>query len=93
MAQINIRLDDTVKQQAEEFLANVGLTMSGAISLFLHQVVRRRRIPFAITDDALDDDPLYNPANMAWLKKSIASAKQGRVVVKTMDELEAMARG
>jgi addiction module RelB/DinJ family antitoxin len=49
MAQVNIRIDDNLKEQSEEFFKAVGLTMSSAITLFLHQVILQREIPFKIT--------------------------------------------
>ena len=35
-----------------------------------------------------DDDGFYNPANLRRLDHSIAQLRQGKVVVKTIDELE-----
>lgn len=45
------------------------------------------RIPF----DIADKDPFYSESNMKFLEESAAAYKAGKVVVKTMDELEAMA--
>lgn len=36
-------------------------------------------------------DPFYSTKNQNWLKQSIAELEAGNVVVKTMEELEAMA--
>ena len=38
-----------------------------------------------------DDDGFYNPANLRRLDHSIEQLKQGKVVVKTVEELERMA--
>ena len=38
-----------------------------------------------------DDDGFYDPANIRWLERSLEQAKQGKVIVKTMEELERMA--
>ena len=38
-----------------------------------------------------DDDGFYNPANLRRLDHSIEQLKQGKVVVKTIEELERMA--
>ena len=38
-----------------------------------------------------DDDGFYDEANIQWLKGSIEQLKQGKVVVKTIEELESMA--
>ncbi|MDR0284836.1 MAG: hypothetical protein LBI33_08090 [Propionibacteriaceae bacterium] len=37
-------------------------------------------------------DPFYSEPNQVALRKSIAQAERGEVVVKTLEELEAMAR-
>ena len=43
-----IRIDRNIKEQAASLFANLGLDMSGAINMFLHQCVMRRGIPFAV---------------------------------------------
>ena len=44
--------------------------------------------PNAGTDN---DDGFYDEANIRWLKSSIEQLEQGKVVVKTIEELERMA--
>ena len=46
-----------------------------------------------VTDEAAqdNDDGFYDEANVRWLKGSIEQLKQGKVVVKTIEELESMA--
>ena len=48
MAQINIRLDDDLKNIAEIFLSELGFTFSSAFNVFIKQAIRERRIPFDI---------------------------------------------
>jgi hypothetical protein len=48
-------------------------------------------IPNAETDGLVNDDGFYDEANIRWLKGSIDQLKQGKVVVKTLEELEKMA--
>jgi hypothetical protein len=106
MAQVNIRIDDKLKEQSEKFFENVGLTMSSAITLFLHQVILQQEIPFKISDKPtkaplgpLDPflispsgDPYWShPENVKDLEKSIVQFKQGRYIEKTVEDLEAMA--
>ena len=40
MANLNIRVDDTLKQQAELIFSNIGITLSATTTIFLKQVVR-----------------------------------------------------
>ena len=43
---MTFRVDKTLKQQAEQVFSTMGMTMSGAINIFLSQVVREQRLPF-----------------------------------------------
>ena len=88
MAQLNIILDDPVKEQAEALFNRMGLTMSAAITLFLHQVILHNAIPFKITAHG---DPPYNPANIDRIKDSISQFKQGKFSEKSPEELDRMA--
>ena len=88
MAQLNIRLDENTKNQAEALFSELGMNLSTAITIFIHQAIRERGIPFSITERT---DPFYNPANMRWLDESIQQGKNGQYIVKSMDELERMA--
>ena len=48
MAQVNIRIDDELKEKAEIFLDELGFTFSSAFNVFIKQAMRERRIPFDI---------------------------------------------
>jgi len=48
MANINIRIDDDLKKEAESLFNDLGLNMTTAISLFLKQCVLCQGIPFEI---------------------------------------------
>jgi len=45
---INLRVDAEVKEQAGEILASLGLSLSQAFNLMLHQVRVARGLPFEI---------------------------------------------
>ena len=45
---INVRVDGEVKEQASEILSSLGLTLSEAFNLLLHQVRIVRGLPFEI---------------------------------------------
>ena len=51
MASINmcIRIDSSLKSQAEEILSQLGMTMSGTINMFLTQIVRERAVPLNLS--------------------------------------------
>ena len=48
MAQLNFRIDDELKAQADIELKQMGLTLSAAITLLCAQVVLKHRLPFPI---------------------------------------------
>jgi DNA-damage-inducible protein J len=75
MAQINLRVDDEVKKNAEQTLDDIGLSMSTAINIFLKTVAREKRIPFE-----LSADPFYSESNMAHLRRGIAALNAGKGV-------------
>lgn len=60
MTQINIRIEDDVKTDSEALFKRLGLSMSAAISLFLHQAINHQGLPFEVRDrglqSSLDDD-------------------------------------
>lgn len=62
MANLNIRVDDTLKKQAEDIFSELGLSLSAATTIFLKQVVRYNGIPFE-----LRLDPFYSAENQARL--------------------------
>ena len=48
MATINIRLDDELKTESENIFSELGLSMTGALTIFLKTVVRTNSIPFPL---------------------------------------------
>lgn len=45
---INMRVNSTLKNKTEDILNELGLTLSGAIDLFLMQIIQEKGIPFEI---------------------------------------------
>lgn len=74
MAQINIRMDDDLKKQADILFNELGLNMTTAFNIFVRQAVRQGGIPFDIAID-----PLYETANMRALRQSIKDANMGKL--------------
>jgi len=62
---VNIRMDENLKQQFDRLCNELGLTMSTAFNVFAKTMVRQQRIPF---DVALD--PFYSEENQARLLAS-----------------------
>ncbi len=76
MANMNIRMDEAVKKQAEELFSDLGMNMTTAINIFLKQAIRENKIPFEIrriepnqtTIDAFEegDRIAYDPTVTAY---------------------------
>ena len=84
---VTIRLDRELKEQAERMFSDFGMNLSTAFNIFVRQSLRQRKIPFEIYD------PFYSEKNQAELDRRIEEVESGKatLVVKTMEELEAMA--
>jgi len=89
MAQVNIRLDDATKSNAEVTLAALGLTIPVIVNMLLKQVIRTGTVPFEITTG---QDPFYSESNMKYLYELKKEVDEGKAtyVTKTWEELEAM---
>lgn len=73
MTQINFRIEEDIKENAEKALKDMGLTMSSAITMFLVKVGREKRIPFEITAD-----PFYSESNIRYLEKIASDINNGK---------------
>ena len=85
MASINFRMERSQKNELEKVCREMGMTMTTAFNIFAQRVIRDRKIPFEVSAD-----PFYSEKNMKWLEESQREIEEGKVVVKTMEELEAM---
>lgn len=87
MAQIlvNIRMDENVKKKMEKLCSELGITVSAAFNIFARKMIRDNGIPFEVSTNSF-----YSESNINALDESIQQLKKGKVVVKTLKELEAM---
>ncbi|MDR0858402.1 MAG: type II toxin-antitoxin system RelB/DinJ family antitoxin [Oscillospiraceae bacterium] len=84
---LNIKIDKELKEQAEMFFGELGLSFSAAVGLFVRQSLRQGKIPFELTAYS---DAFYSESNQTALRQSISEASEGRFVTKTLEELRAM---
>lgn len=80
---INIRIDEDIKKNMEDICKELGLTMSAAFNIFARKLCREKRIPFEVSVD-----PFYSESNMKAISESIKELQEGKIVVKTMEELK-----
>lgn len=85
---VNIRMDEELKKSMEETCKELGLNMTTAFTIFARKMSREKRIPFEVSVD-----PFYSEKNMQSLRESIVQLNNGKVVTKTIEELEDMENG
>lgn len=88
MTTVSLRLDDEIKKQLDEICDEMGMNLTTLFTIYAKKVLRDRRIPFEIAAPA---EPFYSNSNIEQLKKANQQVKDGHVVIKTMEELEAIA--
>lgn len=71
--QVNFRLRESDKKRLESACADMGMSVSTALTIFSKIVGRERRIPFEITADMF-----YSESNMAHLRRGIAALNAGK---------------
>jgi DNA-damage-inducible protein J len=81
---VTIRLDWEIKENAERLFNGFEMNLSTAFNVFVRQALRQGKIPFEIYD------PFYSKRNMAAIDEAACQIRQSRVVMKTLEELEAM---
>ena len=78
-----IRIDSDIKTQANKIFALLGLDMSSAVNLFLHQCVIRGGLPFNV------EIPNYNAETLAAIEEAKQiSSDTNAPGFKTVEELK-----
>ena len=81
-ATLNLRVNPTLKQDAELVLGRLGIPMSTAVDMFLNQVVLVGGIPFAVTlpdsFESIDATKMNEEQIHNKIKKGYESYKAGR---------------
>jgi DNA-damage-inducible protein J len=73
MAQVRIRIEDSVKEKADIVFEELGLNMTLAVNIFLKQVILRWGMPFELTADASQQ-----AGRQASLESLVGFASQNR---------------
>ena len=89
MTTVSIRLDDETKRQLDIMCEEMGMNITTFFTIYAKKALRERKIPFEIS--AKKEDPFYSESNMRRIREAEEQIRQGKVVIKTMEELEAMA--
>ena len=91
-ATVSARIDEDVKNQAEDILRQLGIPVSVVINTLYHQIIARNGVPFSITHPP-------NPPSLDELTQSELDAKlqhsyeqalsrQGKPMDEIFDEIE-----
>lgn len=84
---INIRMDQDLKQQFEAFCADMGMTMTTAFTIFAKKAVREYRIPFEIGADVPNSETLAAIREVQEMEKDPTKGKAYTDVDEMMREL------
>lgn len=66
---MNIRMDSTIKRQAQELFAALGMDMTTAVNIFLRQSIRRQGLPFDVALNRPNSETLEAIAEVREMKK------------------------
>lgn len=88
MKTISIRLEDEDYTKLDDLLENMGMTKQTFYAVYTKAAIRERRIPFIIE---APQDPFYSEENQKRLQHSFKQEEEGKLVTRSLDELEAMA--
>ena len=81
-ATLNLRVNPTLKQDAEPVLGRLGIPMSTAVDMFLNQIVLVGGIPFSVTlpnaPESIDMTNMSEDQIHAKIQRGYESYKAGR---------------
>ena len=80
---INFRVDEDLKRDAESICQDIGMNMTTAITIFLKRMVRENGIPFEVSAD-----PFYSESNIKALKKALDDYNADRIEFEHHDIME-----
>ena len=87
MTTVSLRMEDKMKKELDDMCEAMGMNITTFFMIYAKRALRDRKIPFEIV---APKDPFYSKENMECIKESKQQIQEGRVVQKTMKELEAM---
>lgn len=85
MVNLQIRLENELKEKAQEVAKAMGMDLTTAVRIFLTQMVNDRALPFRP-----ELDPFYCPSNQKALTHSVSQLENGEIISKNLKDLEGM---
>lgn len=83
----NISLDTEIKQKAQALFAELGLDLSTAINIYLHQAVLENGIPFHITRDVPNAETIEAIKEVERMKADPSAGKSYTDVDEMFEDL------
>ena len=87
MTTVSLRIEDKMKKELDDMCTEMGMNITTFFMIYAKRALRDRKIPFEIVAPR---DPFYSKENMECIKESKQQIAEGKIVQKTMEELEAM---
>ena len=87
MANVSISMVDALKKQAEELFNDLGMNLTTAFTIFVKQAIREQGIPFEITKETPNSEPLSALREVEEMKKNPSLGKSYTDVDKMMEDL------
>lgn len=84
---MNIRMDSSIKRDAQQIFAELGMDMTTAVNIFLRQAIRQRGLPFEVKLDVPNADTLEALEEVRQMKKNPRLGKTYTDVDVMMKEL------
>lgn len=92
MSNIHVRIKDETKKSASKVLERMGIDMSTAITMYLHQIVITQTIPFRlVTENGLtlqEERNILVASKEARNKKNVTEAKSWKEAKAHLDALK-----
>ena len=92
MSNIHIRVKDKTKKSASRVLNRMGIDMSTAITMYLHQIIITQTIPFRlVTENGLtlqQKKEILQASEEAGMRKNVTEAKTWKDAKKHLDSLK-----
>ena len=87
MANVNVRIDDEIKKEAEDILKRIGITPSAAINMFYIQIIRTASIPFELKVDIPNKETLEALEELKEFEKDPSKGKRYTSAKELLEDL------
>lgn len=83
----NIKIEPTLKKEAQQLFASLGMDMTTAVNIFLRQSVKEQAIPFRIGQPAFNAETLAAIDEVAHMKSDPDKYKGYKTANQMMEDI------